>query len=144
MNKKNISLIVASLVVATLFITSCTSTSAPTLTFTSDDCSYSGPKTIQKDATINWVINDDSHEEYAYFVLTLEEGKSIDDLTSWHSSEQPGWTRILYWEQAIAGNQTKTKQMNLGANAAYQGEPLYFVCFFGDNKFGQAGPIKVK
>lgn len=144
MKKKSFVLLIASLVIATIFIASCASTSPPTLTFTSEDCSYSGPRTIEKDATINWVINDNSHEEYAFVMLTFEEGKSIDDLTSWHSGEQPSWVRVLYWEQTDSGNQTKTKQLNLGANAAYKGEPLYIACFFGDVKFGQAGPIKVK
>lgn len=144
MNKKSVSLIVVSLIIAALFIASCSSSTPPTLTFESNGCTYSGPKTIEKDATLTWVINDDSQDDYAYVVMFLEKGKSIDDVVSWHSGNQPSWATILYWEQADFGNQTKTKQFNLGANAAYKGEPIYLVCFFGEAKVGQAGPIKVK
>jgi hypothetical protein len=144
MIKKNVLCLFVSLIIAALFITSCSSTTSPTLTFTSENCTYSGPKTIQKDATLTWVIEDDSHEDYAYVVMTLEKGKSIDDVTTWHSGEQPSWASILYWEQTDSGNQTKSKQFNLGANAAYKGDPLYIVCFFGEYKIGQVGPIKVK
>lgn len=147
MNTKVLHLLVVSVIISSLLITSCASTtnSNPTITFTLDGCVYNGPKTILKTSSLDWVIADNTHDSYFYVVVTLAKERSIEDLANWHSTDQPDWViGPLYWEQADSGDQTRTKKLNLEANAAYEGDPLYIVCFMDEEKVGQAGPIKVK
>ena len=148
MNKRFTLLIVVCLFLSSLLLASCngSNSTVPTITLDSEKCTYSGPKTVPADLTIDWVINDDTVHAYAYVIVTLVEGKTREDLERWLSinSSEPDWVNIISRELETAGNTTHTKVHNMKANAAYKGEPIYIVCFIGDKQFLAAGPLKVK
>lgn len=148
MNKRFTLLIVVCLFLSSILLASCNgSTSAvPTVTLDSEKCTYSGPKTVPADLTIDWIINDNTVLDYAYVIVTLDKNKSRADLKESlrMSTNPPGWLTILSRDFGTSGNTTQTKVHTLSANASYNGEPIYIVCFIGEKAFVVAGPLKVK
>ena len=148
MNKRFTPLIVFCLFLSSLLLASCSDSNStvPTVTLDTENCTYSGPKTVPADFTVDWVINDDTVHDYAYVIFTLDEGATREDFEKWLriSPMPPDWINIISREGETAGNTTHTKNHNLTANAAYKYEPLYIVCFIGDKRFLVAGPLKVK
>jgi hypothetical protein len=117
----------------------------PTLAFENNQCNYDGPSTLPSDFTLTWNINDGSSSEYAYVVITLHEDKTLNDLKESLalSPNQPEFINIISRDYSYLGNTTMTKEHNLAANGLYRGEPIYFICFFGDVT-DAIGPITIK
>lgn len=148
MNKRFTPLIVC-LLLSSLLLTSCndSTSTVPTLTLDLESCTYSGPKTVPANFSIEWTINDDTAKNYAYVLVTLDKDKTQADLEEYltvESDNPPTWLTIISRDIAASGNFTETKVHNLTANAAYKGEPIYIICFIGDKSFVAAGPLKVK
>lgn len=150
MNKRLTLLIVVCLFLSSLLLASCSDSNSkvPTVTLDLEKCTYSGPKTVPADLTIDWVINDDTIHAYLYMIVTLDENKTKADLEDalkgnfWDNT--PGWIRFISRDLTTAGNTTLTKVHYLTANAEYKGEPIYILCFTDDKQFLAAGPLKVK
>jgi hypothetical protein len=149
MNKRFFASLAICVILSSLLLCSCNSTASqtPTLTFDAGKCTYTGPKTVPATFTLNWVINDEDHPGYVYAILTLLEGKTVDDLVGWSSTEKPSWVNRISWNmEPLGGNYAK--EHNLYENALYKGEPIYIICYYdGDNlgkNIGAVGPIKVK
>ncbi len=119
--------------------------SLPTLVFENNQCNYSGPSSLPTDFTLTWKINDSGSSTYAYVVLTLREGKTLQDLQDSLSlsSDQPEFTNLISRDYSNLGNLILKKEHNLAANGLYHGEPIYIVCFF-DNETEAIGPIMIK
>lgn len=143
--------IISFLLSAILLLAACGSPSM-TVTFTENGCSYNGPPTIPYGKfTVNWSVNDQKHNKTVLLIVTLAEGKTIDDLKALHSGEAPQWVNILWndEENAFGSELEKVRsyhhEHDLTTLDNYQGQPLYLVC---GNEEGTTntpqGPIEVK
>ena len=123
-----------------------TLTTEPTLTFHENGCSYNGPATVASQFNLTWIIEDSGHSGYVYGLVTLDHGKSVQDLATIPAEDpSPSWvTKLDADYQKRPG--TYTESVDLSANASFHEDPLYFVCFFTDDDFamGADGPIDVK
>jgi len=120
--------------------------SEPTLTFHENGCSYSGPATVASQSTLTWIIEDSGHSGYVYALVTLDHGKSVQDLATIPAEDPPpSWVTKLDADYQTSPG-TYTESVDLSENAIFHEGPLYFVCFFSDEDFamGADGPIDVK
>lgn len=70
--------------------------SEPTLTFHENGCSYSGPATVASQFTLTWIIEDSGHSGYVYALVTLDHGKSVQDLATIPAEDPPpSWVTKL-------------------------------------------------
>jgi hypothetical protein len=103
------------------------------------------------DFTIILVIERQKISENSYALVTLDEGKTLEDLKGGPDTftVAPDWVYTLGRETQFEG--TSSKAFNMARMPAfYKGEPFYVVCFYTDpdisiRKFiGAFGPIIVK
>jgi hypothetical protein len=141
-------------VLTLLFLAGCT-TPTPTLTLTinENECTLDGPMTIPNDDfMVKFVINEQEPNESAYALVTLEGGKTIEDLNAWPSADQPSWVIILHrFNEPAGGTHTYSYDpTEFTQNARYDGGPYYLVCFRNNldtgtlEKIGAFGPIEVE
>lgn len=135
------------IILALLFLMSCAGKKGDelTLTFFPDGCSYEAAEVLDPLLTVNWVIEDDTVQEYVYLLLTLDKGKTKLDLQDWltQSTDHPSWATILSWDTAGDGGKKTARQLDFSANASFDGTPVYIVCSIGDRLFVE-GPIRIK
>jgi hypothetical protein len=120
--------------------------SEPTLTFHENECSYSRPATIPSMFTLTWIIEESEHPASIYAIVTLDQGKSVRDLVVIPAEDPPPtWVHKVSYDLATSSG-TFTKSINLSENAAFQGGPIYIVCFHTDENtaMGAVGSIEVK
>lgn len=118
----------------------------PTLTFSNDACSYSGPTKIPSEFQITWAVEENEHPAAIYAIVTLDPGKSVEELSKIPAEEPPpAWVHKLSYDTALTAG-TFTKSFDLGSNASFQGGSIYMVCFYADQSaaFGAVGPIEVR
>lgn len=112
-----------------------------TVTFDGDKCVYGGPDSVPEGrVTVILDVEDQTdHEQYGLAIVTLDEGRSFEDLDAWSSTGQPVWTRVLgLFEEIPQGSRVeKTVFADKG--------PLFVVCFTANplTKAGVLGPIQV-
>lgn len=112
-----------------------------TVTFRGEECHYDGPDRVPAGRfrlTLD-VRDQAAHDGYAVVAVTLEEGKTRDDLLTWPSADPPPWTHghgavlvprgELGWQEVLL----------------YRA-PLFLVCLTGDpaRKTDLLGPIEVE
>ncbi len=116
-----------------------------TLIFSPRGCSYEAAEVLDPLLTVNWIIEDNTVQEYVYLLLTLDKGKTKSDLQDWlaQSSDHPSWATILSWDTAGEGGQKTPRQLDFSANASFDGTPVYIVCSMGDQLFVE-GPVRIK
>ena len=116
------------------------SVTTPTISIDGDKCTYTGPQSIPTGkVTIDWVVNNKDHDKYGLVIVTLNEGKTFEDIDKWPSSDPPPWITIVgIAEAAPNSRQQVTAQITEG--------PIYFVCFYSppDTKFDTSGPVAVE
>jgi hypothetical protein len=103
-----------------------------TLNINDDVCTLEGSQTTLKgDFSIKLIINQQKLSEVGYALLSLEKGKTIDDLKAWKSENQPPWSTLIDGvHETTNGTHTYTYDpTKFSQNAAYQGGPLYLMCF---------------
>jgi len=127
------------------------SPSSLTLTYKEGQCTLDGPKKIPNESfTFKLVLEEDQYPEYGFMLITLAEGKTLEDLRSQpQNTGKPDWVNnIISDDHGIPGTYTYT--IDLNQNATYKGEPIYILCGFrkeGDAEatmFAQLGPFEVK
>ena len=114
-----------------------------TITFDpGEKCSMKGVSSHGK-GLINYdlIVNDQSHQTYALVILTLDEGKTLDDLKAYTSTTAaPSWTNPVQYDYETPGSYSHHK-INVSEG------PLYFVCFYGDKQIpviiGHFGPLEI-
>lgn len=118
-----------------------------TLTFSGDACTYNGPKSLPGKFDLNVVVEGGGETMYGYVITTLMEGKTIEDLQAWPSTDPPAWLKNLLKDTGpVFGSGNAKQNADLFSNAAYAGEPIYFVCFADSptpRKIGALGPIEI-
>jgi hypothetical protein len=108
-----------------------------TITFGDKDCSISGPLSAPAGIVeMDWITTSQEHDMYAIAILTLDEGKTIEDLKKWKSFDEPGWSKVLSFRDA-EGNSTTELFINIDKG------PFYFVCFNPEQIIGALGPVEV-
>jgi hypothetical protein len=127
-----------------------TPTPPSTLTMTIKDsqCTLNGPTTVPHVVlTINLVMDEQKPTESGYALITLKEGKTIEDLKAWPSADQPPWVNLIHGVHEFT-NGMHTYTYNY-ANIATD-QILYLVCFRTNpdtgiiQAIGRFGPIEVK
>lgn len=140
-------ILIAWVLISAMLLSSCAGGTEDilTLTFSPRSCSYEASKVLDPVLTIDWVIKDDTVQEYVYILLTLDEKKTKTDLQEWlaDTTDHPSWATILSFDIAGEGGQTITRELDLSANASFDGDPVYIVCSIGEQLFVE-GPIKIK
>lgn len=111
-----------------------------TITFSSgNQCTLEGLNTIPAGTNaFNWIEDIQEYEKYGLAVVTLDPGKTIDDLQAWPTTDQPPWVQLVDLEEATPGSRsTLVVDVTQG--------PIYFVCFYAnpETKFGALGPVEV-
>jgi hypothetical protein len=137
------------LALAFSFLTACTSRTM-TVKFSEDGCTYAGPTSIPNGKfNVNWSVNDRKHNKTVLLIITLAEGKTIDDLKADHSGEAPPWVTVLWNDEEDAFGSVLDKVRgyqfvhDLKTLDGYQGEPLYLVCGNEEVPTNPLGPIEV-
>lgn len=116
-----------------------------TITFSGDTCAYSGSKSLPDKFNINIVVEGQGKTMYGYVLVTLDEGKTIEDLQAWPSSDPPEWLKDNLRETGPVFGPGNTKQILDWSSYESVVTPIYFVCF-ADNpvrKIGALGPIEI-
>jgi hypothetical protein len=112
-----------------------------TVTFDGDQCAYNGPASVPAgQITVILDVEDQKdYDGYGLAVVTLDEGKTFDDLDAWPSAGQPLWAQLHGLLDGIP--QGSRSEMTV---AAFEG-PLFLVCFTATpiTKTGVLGPVKV-
>ncbi len=143
--------IVAIGIAIAVLATACTSTarkeeaaiavSEITVTFDGDKCVYAGPDSVQKGRVIVALDVEDQtdHEQYGLAIVTLDEGKSFEDLDAWSSTGQPTWTQLHGLFEEVPQGSRVEKRVFVDEG------PLFVVCFTAEplTKRGVLGPIPV-
>jgi hypothetical protein len=113
---------------------------AMTVIFEGDVCSYEGPTTIPAGrVNVNWAIKGRARDGYALAVVTLDEGKTFEDLNAWPSVGQPPWAELVALEERFPDS--------LSPFVADVTEgPVFLVCLTADPeaKVGVLGPVEVE
>ena len=111
-----------------------------TITFSGDTCTYAGPASISAGKmVIDWVVEEPDHDKYALVILTLQEGKTFEEIDQWPSADPPPWVNIVGFGEAAPNSRSRV-------TAQFTSGPLYFVCFYSppDTKFETLGPVAVE
>ena len=113
-----------------------------TVTCDGSDCAFakSGPLTSGNSFTMILDVEaQDAFAEYGVAVLTLREGKGLEDLVAWPSTNPPLWAHVMgLVDEVPAGSTAQTTA------TIYDG-PVYLVCFtaYPVTKSDVAGPLEV-
>ena len=118
------------------------------LTIKENECTLSGPLTIPHVVlTINLMMDEQKATESGYALVTLKEGKTIEDLKAWPSADQPEWVNLIHGVHEFAnGLHTYTYDYT----HVTEDQTLYLACFRADPvtgviaKIAAFGPIEVK
>ena len=108
-------------------------------TFRNGTCDYDGPTQITAGTVKMKLIIEEGNEEamegVAVVTATLDEGKTIEDLQAWPSTDKPPWANILALYELFPGALEKELTLRIPAGSTY------FVCFVPDAKIGAHGPL---
>jgi pyrimidine-specific ribonucleoside hydrolase len=109
------------------------------VTIESDQCTYDGPQRFALgDISIDWRV-DKEHDKYGLAVVTLDEGKTFQDLDALVGDQQAPWIQpVGFWTLDPGGQQLVVAHVTRG--------PIYLVCFTADPivKLKTLGPIQVQ
>lgn len=136
------------LIAAAALLAACGSApSSPTVTVSEEGCTYSGPKQLPTSFTMTWAVKDSKPgADYNLAVVTLGDGKTGGDLEPFMDdadADIPEWLNVIRYSSML--NETQTQDLDLTANAAYHGEPIYIVCIHHSRgPIDFVGPLEVK
>ncbi len=113
-----------------------------TTTFRNNKCSYDGTKSVTAGEVSFLMVNKNRDLYAAMIVLTLDEGKSVDDLKALptNTGEDPHWShRVGAAERHVLPGESYTFKANIETG------PIYLLCFSGSPELitGVLGPIEV-
>ncbi len=117
---------------------------AMTVTFSGDACTYDGSAAIPAGpVTVNWAIKGQPRDGYAVALVTLDEGKTFEDLDAWPSVGKPPWAELVALEERFPEEGSPD---DLSFVAEVTEGPIFLVCFTRDPraKVGVLGPIEVE
>lgn len=108
-----------------------------TITFAGETCTYDIPKQLHAGKiTVNWIVEPKDHEEFGLAFLTLNNGKTVNDLKAWRGNNPPDWSQLFALRDALPDSRSTVV-------ADVETGPFYLVCFHADTTVGVLGPIEV-
>jgi len=115
------------------------------------ECSFDGPESIPfGEFIIKFTLDEKKPTESGYALVTLTDGKTIEDLQALTTDNQPSWVTLIDGvHEYTAGSHTYSYDLNT-VTTAYHGQPLYLACFRANpdtgyiEKIGAFGPIEVE
>ncbi len=124
------------------------------MAFNATTCIFDGPTSIPSgEFSVTMALTEQSATPSAYFLFSLEKGKTLADLTATQGQAVPSWILLIDSDQEdFAGIYTKTyNTKTLITDPNYLGQPVYFVCTRTDPTTGQFtnviggpfGPIEI-
>ncbi len=127
MNRKQMFLTIVALVSLMSLAGCAAGTPALKLSIKDDVCTMSGPKTLPNGPfVVDLTVDQQVRTETDYVFFALAEGMTLADLKAWPSEEQPAGVNDVYASRNLVG---AMETIDLRANAAYNGEPLYLGCY---------------
>ncbi len=116
----------------------------PTVTFSENTCTYTGPNEIERRFSVHWTVDDPGTATYILHVAAIEAGMTIEDIMTMPTDPPPAWLTRLSYEIALNPGDY-TLLVDLTVNAAYPGGPIYLVCLSSDQEtpLGAFGPLTV-
>ena len=110
-----------------------------TITFRNGTCEYEGPASIESFKARLKIVDQEEDSMVAggttVSIITLEEGKSLEDLKSWPEHYNPQWATI-FATKGLDENEL------VGEFDVYlPEETIYISCFDDDVKVGVQGPV---
>jgi hypothetical protein len=110
-----------------------------TITFHGNGCTYDGPEMVSVGQIVaNWNIENQDHEKCGLAIVTLDEGKTFEDLDAWPSVDKPPWATLVSFAETGPGGDSP-------AVADVTDGPIFLVCFtaYPEAKVGVLGPVEV-
>ena len=116
-----------------------------TVTFEGDQCTYRGPKHVPagRIPLVLDVTDQTAHEVYGVGAVTVDEGKTLEDLVAWPAAANiPVWGHDHGYVETSQGTAQETTLV------IFEG-PLFLVCFAGPSsgnggKVDVLGPIEIE
>jgi hypothetical protein len=113
-----------------------------TVTFGGNQCSYNGEKSVAAGEVSFTVVDENQDLDAAMIVLTLDKGKTIEDLKALppNTGEDPLWShRVGEANRHVRPGERYTFK------ATIKKGPIYLICFSGSPELitGVLGPIEV-
>ena len=113
-----------------------------TITFKGNKCTYNGVKSVAAGEVSFTMVDKNQDLDVAMIVLTLDEGKTIDDLNALppNTGEDPKWShRVGEADRHVRPGERYTFK------ATIETGPIYLVCFSGSPELitGVLGPFEV-
>lgn len=128
-------------------LTCCQNTpSQPTITFSTQGCTYTGPDRISPQFTIAWEVEDSVDYGAILELFSIDGAHELDDLSSMPATHPlPGWITKLSYDYSL-GPGSYSKSIDLTSNAAWKGDEIYIVCFSSlqDTALNAFGPFQVR
>jgi hypothetical protein len=97
--------------------------------------------------TINLIMDEQTPTESGYALITLKEGKTIEDLKAWPSAAQPLWVNLIHGVHEFTNGR---HAYTYNYTNVTTDQILYLACFRTNPdmgiiaKIGAFGPIAVK
>lgn len=121
--------------------------SEATVTFTPKGCIYHGPKELSASQfTFTWVIEDTAQPMHQIGIEQLDDGKTVRDVAKLPANIADGnvpWIRMVgsdaINEQAPF---SKVVSIDLTQDADFKPGPVYFSCWYWEQRGGALGPIE--
>ena len=107
-----------------------------TVTFDGNECTYDGPETVPV-GQITAKIENQSQKMFGLAIVTLDEGKTFEDLDAWPSVDKPPWAELIIFAEAPErGHSIVAVDVTKG--------PIFLVCFtaYPEAKIGVLGPVE--
>ena len=145
----------AILLVLPALLIACAPAAASTVTVTAngDTCTHEGPSRISSKVKFTLEVTPEVQESgtdvyYNFLAVALSESQTADDLRAFTSlptslATIPDELNYMFYADVIPGRRQTTQQIDFGANAAYDGGPIYIVCGKDLNNIGVVGPFEV-
>jgi pyrimidine-specific ribonucleoside hydrolase len=109
----------------------------PDIVITSDgtNCAYDGPETVPV-GDLTATIENQSDGRVGLAAVTLDEGRTFDDLDAWPSVNKPPWAELIGFAEGPArGRSVAVINVTKG--------PIYLVCLTPKSKLAVLGPVEV-
>jgi hypothetical protein len=140
--KKLVTIAVAVILLAAGCVPGNTPVDSLTVTFKNNQCSDNGAMAVTAGEISFIMVNKNQDLDAAMIVLTLDEGKTIEDLKALppNTGEDPRWShRVGEAERHVRPGERYTFKATIGTG------PIYLVCFSGSPELitGALGPIEV-
>jgi hypothetical protein len=117
-----------------------------TVAFAGGTCTYDGPKAVPA-GPINVImdVKDQDREAYALVIVTLDQGKTINDMKAWMpSTAQPSWAQIVAENEEGLPGKRNTFAAWISSDTVAKGA-IFLACFSKppEVSIGALGPIEV-